>query len=483
MTYQEDLRQALGDAVTFDPQILRAYDHDVGEMPRALMGLIEHRPQVVVAARTVDDVIKALVLAKKYDIPVTPRGQATSGYGGAVPCRGGMVLDLSSLNRVIEVDTEKATVDVEPGVVWQELSRTLAAHGLDNRVYPTSAPSSTVGGWFAMGGVGIGSLRYGSIGDNVLEIDVVGLDGVIQTWSGPDIEPYHQTCGAVGVVTRLRLACRPSEALAFIASNMPDAASAARFMADAETGLTPYSATIQSAEYCRMRAKAEGHAPAVASGFLVMLAVPEAGADEAQAACLASAHGGVLIGREAAAAEWAGRFYPMRIKKVGPSILVGECYMPLGGFAAWWRDLRAALPKDDLGLEAVAVRGGRLAVLVYILDHARSLLYNLRIAKAMIPLRIAARHGGTAYASGMWFSALAKRLFGPEKYKRVKRLKHAVDRRGLLNPGTLNGPGLPFLPFASLSRCILAGTAFLAPLAARVSYKHPTDHLMQGDRP
>ncbi len=472
MTYQEDLKQALGDAVTFDPQILRAYDHDLGEMPRALMALVEHRPRMVVAARTVADVTKALVLAQKHHIPVTPRGQATSGYGGAVPCRGGMVLDLSGLTKVIAVDIEKATVDVEPGVVWQELSRRLAAYGLDNRVCPTSAPSSTVGGWFAMGGVGIGSLRYGSIRDNVLEIDLVGLDGAILTCSEADLEPYHQTCGTLGVVTRLRLACRPAEALTPLATWLPDAASAARFLADARTGLAPYSATLHSAGYCTLRAAAEGHAPAVASGFMVVLAVPVAGVDVAEAARLAAVHGGELIGRDIAAAEWAGRFYPMRIKKVGPSVLAGEFYIPLDGFAACWRDMQAALPKDELGLEAIAVRGGRLAVLVYILDDAGALLYPLRMAKALIPLRIAARHGGTAYASGMWFSALARKLFGPEKYNKVKHLKDRLDGRDLLNPGTIDGPRLPFLPFVSLSRCILAGTACIAPLAARLSYKH-----------
>ena len=77
MKYREDLERGLGDAVTFDPQILRAYDHYLGEMPRALMALIEHCPQVVVAARTVADVTEALALALKHHIPVTPRGQAT----------------------------------------------------------------------------------------------------------------------------------------------------------------------------------------------------------------------------------------------------------------------------------------------------------------------------------------------------------------------------------------------------------------------
>ena len=471
MTYREDFERTFEEAVSFDPEILHAYDHDLGEMPRALMAMIEHRPHVVVAARTVSDVVDALVLARKHHIPVTPRGQATSGYGGAVPCRGGMVIDLSGLNRVLSVDVEKATVDVEPGVVWQELSRALAAYGLDNRICPTSAPSSTVGGWFAMGGVGIGSLLYGSIRDNVLEIDVAGLDGTVRTCAGDELEPYHQTCGTVGIVTRLRLACRPREELIPLAARLPDAAAAIGFLSGAQKEFPPYSATLHSDGYCAMRAAAEGHEPALFSGFLVVLAVPEAGANIDAAARLASAHGGELLGGNVAAAEWAGRFYPMRIKKVGPSALAGEFYIPYHAFAACWKDIRAALPKDQLGLEAVAVRGDRLAVLVYILDDAGEPLYPLRLAKAMIPLRIALRRGGAPYASGMWFSALAGRLLGPGKYAGVRQLKDRLDAGRLLNPGTLDGPGLPYLPFLNLSRCILSGAACIAPLAARLSSK------------
>lgn len=469
MTYQEDFRQALGEAVTFDPEILRAYDHDLGEMPWALMALIDHRPRLVVAARTVNDVTTALVLAARHGIPVTPRGQATSGYGGAIPCKGGMVLDLSNLNRVLGVDAEKGTADVEPGVVWEELSRTLAGYGLDNRVCPTSAPSSTAGGWFSMGGVGIGSLCYGSIRDNVLEIDVAGLDGGIRTLAGPDIEPYYQTCGALGVVTRLRLSCRTAEPVRHMAVRLPDVESAARFLSRAELDLSPYSASLQSDGYCAMRAAAEEHEPVVSSGFLACLALQGELVDIGAANNLALAHGGSVLPEKTAVAEWNDRYYPMRIKKLGPAVLVGEFSISLGGFAACWRDIVAAMPNDQLGLEAFSVRGGRLAVLTYILDDAGTLLFPLRMGKAMIPIRIAVRHGGSVYATGMWFNAMARDLFGPEKHEAVRRLKSVLDGCGLLNPGTLDGPGLPFLPFVSLSRCILAGTACIAPLSARLS--------------
>lgn len=470
MTYQDECTQVLGECVTFDPQILRSYDHDLGEMPGVLMALIKHQPGAVVAARSVEDVKLALLLAGKHGIPVTPRGQATSGYGGAIPCKGGVVLDLSNMNRVLSVDAVNATVDVEPGVVWEQLSKALAPHGLDNRVCPTSAPSSTVGGWFAMGGVGIGSLRHGSIRDNVLEIDVAGLDGAVATYSGQDMEVFHQTCGSLGVITRLRLACRPAEPLTPYALWLPAAAMVASFLAEAETVLEPYSASVQSFGYCAMRARADGHPPVIEGGFLVSLVIPCAGATQDDVSRLTLAHGGKLLPEMAAEAEWAGRFYPMRIKKVGPSALVGEFYISLEGFPACWRELEGALPKDELGLEAFAVKGCRLAVLVYILDDADALLYPLRMAKAMIPLQVAARHGGKAYASGMWFAAMAGRLFGAEKFTRAKRQKERLDPRGLLNPGKLKGPGLPFLPFVSLSRLILFGTALIAPLAARISY-------------
>ncbi|MEA4857133.1 FAD-binding oxidoreductase [Solidesulfovibrio sp.] len=479
MTYQEAAEHAFGQAVSFDPQILRSYDHDLGEMPRPLMALIQHRPHTVVVARSAADVATALSLAKRYDVPVTPRGQASAGYGGAIPSRGGMVLDLSNCNRILAVDADKNTVDVEPGVVWEDLSRALAPHGLDNRVCPTSAPSSTVGGWFAMGGVGIGSLRYGSIRDSVLEIDVAGLDGAIHTFAGADMEPFHQTCGGLGVITRLRLACRPAEAILPLAVRLPDAAAAARFLETLATTPAAYSASLVNAGYCALRAQAEGHRPAITSGFLVSIALLAPQADTAAIARLASDCGGEVLDDAVAAQEWEGRYYPMRIKKIGPSALVGEFFIPFEGFAATSADLTAALPDDAFGLEAFAVRGGKLAVLVYILDDAKALLYPLRMAKAMIPLRLAARHGGAPYATGMWFSALAKGIYGPDKYERIARLKTARDSRDLLNPGSIGGPWLPFLPIISLSRCILWGTACLAPLAARLSYtrrratKHP----------
>ena len=474
MTYEEHCRTLFGQSVSFEGQILRAYNHDIGEMPGLLMAIIQAEPQAVIVARTREDVISALTLSSRYSVPLTTRSQATSGYGGAIPSNGGTLLDLSCLNRILKIDAEKATVDVEPGVIWEDLSRSLATCGLAVRLCPTSAPASTVGGWFAMGGVGIGSLRYGTFRENVLEIDVAGLDGTITTCSGRDMDPYYQTCGTLGVITRLRLACRTAEALQPVAFALPDAAQAMACLDAVHETCFPWSATLQSAAYCRLHAEADGHAPSTDTGFLLLMSIPQVELRPDALAELAARFGGRLLADEIAEKEWNNRYYPMRIKKSGPSVLVGEFVIPRDAFPTCWDRIRARLPKDELALEAFAVKDGTLAVLVYMLDDASSLLYALRMAKAMIPLRTALRAGGNGYATGMWFAALGRRIHGADKHQMLRRLKTERDPKDLLNSGKTNGPGLRFLPWLNLSRLILFGTALIAPLAARLSYRKRT---------
>jgi FAD/FMN-containing dehydrogenase len=468
MNLKEALQRNFGEAVSFDPQILRSYGHDVGEMPQALLWWIRHYPDAVVVIKNAGDVSKLLCIAREYGVSVTPRGQGTSGYGGSLPCRGGIIADLSSFNSILCMDTVNGRVDVEPGIVWEELARRIRPHGLDNRVYPTSAPSSTVGGWFAAGGVGIGSFCYGSARDGVIEIDVANLDGAIRTFSGEEIDPYYQTNGSLGIVTRLRLACRKAEEMSTPAVSFPDANSVIRFL-DASTNIFPvYSACVQSAGYIAMRAEAEDRAPPIIKGFLLSLAIPVAQAEADKIVKTSKDFGGSLLSEDIGRFEWDERFYPMRIKKCGPSLLVGEYIIPFAGFSRALEHLDRALAKERFGVEAFAIKGRFMAVLIYLLDNASDFLYPLRMSKAMLPLHLAVRHGGRPYATGMWFAAAAKSVYGERKFKTVKDLKKKVDPSDILNTGKLDGLGLPF---ATLSGCILAAGRIMAPLSARLAYK------------
>jgi FAD/FMN-containing dehydrogenase len=155
----------------------------------------------------------------------------------------------------------------------------------------------------------------------------------------------------------------------------------------------------------------------------------------------------------------------MRVKKLGPALLVSEFYLPASRFGGVWPRIEAALPRDLVGLEAVAVRGDRMAILCYVLDRGDGLLFPLRMAKAMLPVRIAERHGGSVYAPGLWFASETERFLGADKHRAFRERKAQVDPHGLLNPGKLE-PILPrWFPVVSLSRAMSVGAALAAPIS------------------
>ncbi len=89
---------------------------------------------------------------------------------------------------VLAVNNDDLTVTVQPGISWEQLDRKLAGANLTLRLYPTSYPSSTVGGWLAQGGAGIGSYEYGYFRENVLFAKVVLPSGEVREFRGEDLD-------------------------------------------------------------------------------------------------------------------------------------------------------------------------------------------------------------------------------------------------------------------------------------------------------
>ncbi len=471
---RERLEKKLAGKVSFDNQILAAYDHDIAEMPALVMSLIDNIPEAVVIARSVDDVRETLLTAREFRIPVTARGQASSGYGGAIPTRRGIVLDLTQMNRVISVDRENQTVNVEPGIVWNQLSRELNKIGLDNCIVPTSAPSSTVGGWFAMGGVGLGSLVYGSIQDVVSQIDVVGLDGGMKTLAGEELSCHYQTCGILGVITRLRLKCREMEDISPFAVALPNAGAVQGFALAVRDEMQPYVISLHSPGFVKMKKEMDEDGSVPDESFLAVVALPVSSGDGTKLGEIALRYEGVTLDDAVAEHSWNDRYYPMRIKKLGPSVLVSEFYVPAENFRAAWEEIEDDLSRDLLGMEAFVIHGGNMVILVYILDDAGRFLYKFRMAKALRPIRIAERYGGSHYTAGLWFASRARRLFGSRKYDALMRKKREIDPYGLLNPGKIISLKTKFLPVVDVSAFVDLSSRIAAPLSKFLVFRRST---------
>ncbi len=139
----------------------------------------KHIPDAVVrphSTRHVSDIVR---FANEYEIPVYPRGAGSGLTGGAVPVKGGIVLDFTRMNHILEITPENLTATVEPGVVTQTMQNEVAKYKLFYPPDPASAPFSTIGGNVAECSGGITGLKYGVTRDYILALEVVLADGSI----------------------------------------------------------------------------------------------------------------------------------------------------------------------------------------------------------------------------------------------------------------------------------------------------------------
>jgi len=196
-----------------------AYSCDYYWVPRVWIdrGRMPNLPDVIVHVENSKQVSRVLKIANQYRIPVVPWGGGSGSQGGALPIRGGIVLDLKKMNKIVEINSESMTYTVECGIIHQVLEWELNKHGYSTMHLPASSNCATLGGYLAHRGSGVASSKYGKIEDLIVCMEVVLPDGTIintppvpRHAAGPDLnQVFIGSEGTLGIITKATLKMFP----------------------------------------------------------------------------------------------------------------------------------------------------------------------------------------------------------------------------------------------------------------------------------
>jgi glycolate oxidase subunit GlcD len=311
------------DAVLHRPEQLLVYDCDAYTIEKAA-------PTAVVLPASTAEVQAVMRFAHAHGLPVIPRGAGTGLSGGSLAERGGIMIGLARMNRVVSVDLPNRRAVVEAGLVNLRLSDAVAAERLHFAPDPSSQSACTIGGNVAENAGGPHTLKYGVTVNHVLGVEMVLADGEA-IWLGGDTDetPGFDLLGLAvgaegtfGVVTKavVRLVPRP-EAVRTMLAVFPDVGSAsAAVSAIIGAGMIPAALEMLDQAIIQAVEAAFGLGLPLDAGAVLIVELDghEAGLDEeaARAAALLEAHGATELRRAADDAE-RGRLWLARKKAVG----------------------------------------------------------------------------------------------------------------------------------------------------------------------
>ena len=437
----------------------KLYGHDIAAMPALIKPLVGSTvPDAVVQPETEEELAALVKWAAENNIPLTPRGKATSGYGGVLPVKKGVVVDFYRMKRVIDIDSKAMTTTVQAGVVWEKLDKELKKHSLTLRLYPSSYPAATVGGWLAQGGTGIGSYEAGWFRDNVISARVVLPDGEVRDFSGPELDLVSDAEGITGFISEVILRVMPLEDMEVVSIGCPDAHELQRFIQSIIDVKSPiWSLMFINPRMAELKNKAplrEHHGHPVEERVLlpasyittltfrrkdreaVMDRLPE----------LMKPCQGEMLSERIAEHEWENRFKLMIVKRLGPSLVPAEIVIPLASLGNVMTEIEEKVGQPVVKEGVIIQKSGNgqpeVVILGFIPSDQRKFSYNFVFPLSLTIMKIAEKHGGRPYATGLYFAKKAPEILGAERTARLRSFKREVDPRGILNPGKVLDGGL-----------------------------------------
>jgi Fe-S oxidoreductase/FAD/FMN-containing dehydrogenase len=450
---EKDLKGIVGDRVTVSDFERWFYASDIVHIPGIIRTLFKTVPDAVVRPETTGQVSAVVRYCQQHGIPVVPRGGGSSGLFGAVPKRGGVVLDLMDLSKVVEIDAGRELAAAEAGVTWWQLEKKLNKEGLTLMSYPSSARSATLGGWVMTGGLGIGSLKYGSVFDHVVSAQVVLPDGSVREYgAGNGLERFFETEGMLGIIIELTIRVRKiprniAHHLVYF-EDMEGLFQALHSLAGAVP--RPYCIEVMDHQYLALLKASSYPVTDFTPGSGIMLITYDGDKkdiEEGQQHIEHVSHQFHGVERDGAEHEWRQRFNMLRVRRAAPSIVPSSVYLPLGSAARFYSAL-GKLNKRAIGLLGYAISGSECNLMpMVVTDDSKAVEYVFALHTprdvSNLALSLGGRPGG---GIGVWNAPYSHEILGKEKIASVKKSKDELDPGKIMNPGMWLDSPLLFRP-------------------------------------
>lgn len=454
------------------------YSRDQSEIPRFMKEIMFRSLPEVVAQPTTDEGVSAVLkFASSRGIAVIPRGSGSSPFGGSVPVSGGIVVDMSKMDKVLGVDPVAKTVTVQAGARWADIDQALEKDGLALNTSPSSK-FSTVAGWLATGGMGLNSFSRGHVGASVLSLDLVTSEGKKLEFSAgaPQLDAILGSEGQLGIITSVKLSVRDKPVkgrphLVFF----DDVKSALSFAyAVAKSDVHPAHIVYESPakfSYINMLLHKDYFKKAEA----IIVSTEGENSEQNFQSFLQSA--GLSEEKEYLARYmWNERYFPMKVRRFGPGLLGSEVVVPntkLTNAIAKANDLCVKFGLEPL-FEVHFLKDGRGMLLCYYMtDQGNTIRYTMDALKSMLITAMLLEEGAKPYSIGIWnypFSNAEDRA----RVSALRKAKASLDPKGVMNSGkyfTLSGRfgGLASTFFRpGLMRPVLKTMAVFSPLTSRL---------------
>lgn len=465
------------------------YSHDIGDIPPVLTKLMfKIIPDFVVQPNSIDEISQVVKLANKMKIPVVPRGAASWGFGGVIPAKAGIVIDLSPFRKVLAIDKAQKTATVEGGARWNDIEILARKQGLGLMSYPSSK-FSTIGGWISTGGYAINSFKYGHISKQIVSMTVVTGTGEVKklTPADKEFEYYISTEGQFGIVAEVVLKLRdlpkgsfphllyfPSnkEAFAFIEKFIKNVSTeqfkpnTIRFLDDRH--LNDINKLMRTAIFEKK------------SAVLMEFGSPD---DEKMFLQYLSQNGSAEDAPYYAANYlWNERLFGMKIKRLGPTILASETIIPIPSAAAFIDKARklGAHFGVEIVIDCYIIESGKALIMCNYLCDSRKMKYYINVPLVAVITKAAVKSGAEPYGLGLWNAGFMNYMYDKEKLRELKAYKDKADPNNIMNTGKPFSPrgkgiaGIVFNPnvFSNLIQLLIISAPVTGKMATMLLGKN-----------